>query len=117
MTDIYLDASAATMSDAVDQLRHLTDTGHRVIVVGDLPATMAEVPSIERVAALPDAPAHGAWLLTADPNVCGERRPPMQTMLLGPRPAPSPRPAPRCDAEARDIASAVLEILRYEVMG
>ena len=41
----------------------------------------------------------------------------MQTMLIGPKPAPSPRPAPRCDTEARDLAHAVLEILRHEVMG
>jgi hypothetical protein len=117
MTDIYLDPSAAAMADSADQLRHLTDTGHRVIVLGDMPSALADEAAIEHQAELPDVPAPGSWLLTADPNVCGDRRPTLQTMLVGPRPAPSPRPAPRCDIETRDLASAVLEILRHEVMG
>ena len=31
MTDIYLDPGAAALPDAADQLRHLTETGHRVL--------------------------------------------------------------------------------------
>ncbi|MFL5775606.1 MAG: hypothetical protein ACJ76W_04950 [Chloroflexota bacterium] len=117
MTDIYLDPIAAGMPDAADQLRHLTDTGHRVIVVGELPGTMTDEPSIGSVDALPDAPTAGSWLLTADPELCADRRPPLQSLLVGPRPAPSPRPTPRCDADARDLAAAVLEILSREAMG
>ena len=117
MTDIYIEPGIAGMPDAVDQLRHLTGTGHRVFILGALPASMEAVPSIARADELPDIPSPGSWLLTTDPELCGQRRPPMTSMLLGPRPAPSPRPAPRCDAEARDLAAAVLHILGHEAMG
>jgi hypothetical protein len=117
MTDIYLDPLAAAMPDAADQLRHLVDTGHRLLIIGELPAALADVPTVERVDGLPYKPAKGSWLLTADAQLCAERRPPMSSLFVGPRPAPSPRPAPRCDADARDNASAVLEILGREAMG
>jgi hypothetical protein len=117
MTDIYLDRGAAALPDAADQLRHLTETGHRILVLGDPPPALAAIPSVDGVEALPEVPDPGSWLLTADAQLCSERRPPMASMLIGPRPAPSPRPAPRCDADARDLAAAVLEILRREAMG
>lgn len=116
MTDIYLDPTAAALADAAAQLRHLTDTGHRVLVLGDLPDSLADLTFVS-AASLPAAPPAGTWLITADPEYCAERRSTMQTMLIGPKPAPSPRPAPRCDTEARDLAHAVLEILRHEAMG
>src|SRR5262245_33717311 len=117
MTDIYIDPIAAATPDAADQLRHLVETGHRVLVLANGEQTIPAVDAIERADALPEAPVRGTWLVTADPELCSERRHPMQTMLVGPRPAPSPRPAPRCDAEARDLAAAVLEILGREAMG
>ena len=117
MTDIYLDPLAAAMPDAADQLRHLTDTGHRLLFLGEPPAGLAGEASVERADGLPHKPAQGSWLLTADAELCAERRPPMSSLFVGPRPAPSPRPAPRCDADARDMASAVLEILSREAMG
>ena len=117
MTDIYIDSSAASMPEAADYLRHLTDTGHAVNVLGDLPEALADIPSVAGSASLPDEPAIGSWLITVDPELCLERRPQMQTMLVGPRAAPSPRPAPRCDVVARDLASAVLDILKREAMG
>ena len=40
MTEIYVDRGVAGMPDAVDQLRHLTGTGHRVFILGALPASM-----------------------------------------------------------------------------
>src|SRR5262245_52031271 len=117
MTDIYIDPIAAATPDAADQLRHLVETGHRVLVLGGREQPIPGVAAIKRADALPESPARGTWLVSADPELCAERRPPMQTMLVGPRPAPSPRPAPRCDAEARDLAAAVLEILGREAMG
>lgn len=117
MTDIYLEPGAAALPNAADQLRHLPDTGHRLFILGDVPDTIADLPSIVSVDRLPEAPVPGSWLLTTDPTLCADRRPPLTSMLIGPRPAPSPHPAPRCDAETRDLASAVLEILRHEAMG
>lgn len=117
MTDIYLDPSAAALADAAAQLRHLTDTGHRVLVLGELPDSLADGPFVSAGDSLPATLPAGTWLVTADAEYCAERRPTMQTMLIGPKPAPSRRPAPRCDTEARDLAHAVLEILRHEAMG
>ena len=117
MTDIYIDPLVAGMPDAADHLRHLTETGHRILVLGELPPALADLPEISGAATVPDAPGPGTWLVTADPELCADRRPPLTTILIGPRPAPSPRPAPRCDLEARDLAGAVLEVLRHEVMG
>ena len=117
MTDIYIDPLTAKMPDAADQLRHLTETGHRIHVLGEAPPALVNALEFERADELPASPTAGSWLLTADAELCGDRRPPLSSMFVGPRPAPSPRPAPRCDADARDIAAAVLEILRREAMG
>jgi hypothetical protein len=118
MTDIYLDPIAAGAPDAASQLRHLTETGHRVLVLADqVPGPLVDDGSVAAASSLPARPPAGSWLLTANPELCADRRPPLQTMLVGPRPAPSPRPPPRCDADARDLAAAVLEVLRREAMG
>jgi hypothetical protein len=117
MSDIYVDPIAAAAPDAAEQLRHLTDTGHRVLVLGQVPDELTEIGTIAVATSLPARPPAGSWLLTADPQLCADRRPPMQTMLVGPRAAPSPRPAPRCDADARDMAAAVLHVLGHEAMG
>jgi hypothetical protein len=117
MTDVYLDPIAAAMPDAADHLRHLVDTGHRVFLLGDPPEALADSTSIASGATMPDEPIPGSWLITGDPQLCAERHLPMMSVLIGPRPAPSPRPAPRCDADARDLTQAVLEILGREAMG
>lgn len=118
MTDIYIDPSVASMPDAADHLTHLVDSGHPVTFVGDCPAPVAAaLPEAVLLAEMPDRVTQGSWYVSADPAMCGERRAGLQTLLVGPRLAPSPRPGPRCDADARDLASAVLEILRRDVMG
>jgi hypothetical protein len=118
MTDIYIDPSVAGMPDAAAHLVHLVDTGHRLILVGGPPpAVLEDLPGAETVETLPDTVTAGSWHVSADPASCGDRLPGLQTLLVGPRLAPSPRPGPRCDAEARDLASAVLEILGRDVMG
>ncbi len=117
MTAIYVDPSASSGPDAIDQLRHLVDTGHEVLLVGDVQAVVGAELGASVIAAVPNDAARGSWFVTADPATCAERQPGILTLLVGPRLAPSPRPAPRCDAEARDLGSAVLEILRREAMG
>jgi hypothetical protein len=118
MNDIYVDPSVAGMPDAANHLAHFLDTGHRLVLVGDCPPAVEEaLQGAEALDALPKAVTAGSWYLGADPAMCSDRTPGLQTLLVGPRLAPSPRPGPRCDAEARDLASAVLEILGREVMG
>ena len=119
MTEIYIDPSVAGMPDAADHLAHLVESGHDLVLVGDCPR--ASRGGLARRGpsrpACPIASRPGSWYVSADPAMCGDRRAGLQTLLVGPRLAPSPRPGPRCDAEARDLASAVLEILRRDVMG
>lgn len=118
MTAIYVHPSAVGLPDAADRLANLLDTGHDLVLVGDVPGDLAEgLPAAGRATELPADVERGTWFVTADPATCGERRAGLQTLLIGPRPAPSPRPAPRCDVEARDLASAVLEILSRDAMG
>lgn len=118
MTDIYVDASVAGMPDAANHLAHLLDTGHALILVGDCPAAVVDaLPGAQVADALPSPVAPGSWRVSVDPEICGANVPGLQTLLVGPRQAPTPRPGPRCDAEARNLASAVLEILGREVMG
>lgn len=117
MTTIYVDPSAAGAPDAADHLRHLVDTGHDLIVLGDDHAELARTLGVTTTPSITPRVTAGSWLVTADPAGCAERTPGLRTLLVGPRPAPSPRPAPRCDAEARDLASAVLEILSRDAMG
>src|SRR4029079_14477819 len=110
MTDIYLDPSAAASADAAAQHRHLTDTGHRVLVRRSRPETLVAAAFVSVGATIPSAPPPGSWLITANAERCSDRRPHMQTMLLGPKPAPTPRPPPRCDTDARDPAHRDREI-------
>ena len=119
MTDIYIDWSIAGMPDANDRLAHLDETGHVVIFVGEVPAGVPvdRLPTGRRLEDIPEAVEAGSWRITADPARCGDHRSGLRTLLVGPRPAPSPRPTPRCDAEARDLSTAVLEILGRDVMG
>jgi len=118
MTDIYIDRSVAGMPDAADHLRHLLDTGHRLVLLGGAPAAVLDaLPGASASEGMPGGVTAGSWYVSSDPAACGNRMPGLQTLLVGPRLAPSPRPGPRCDAEARDLASAVLEILGRDVMG
>ena len=118
MTDIYVDPSVARMPNAADQLAHLLDTGHQLVLVGDYPKALLEaLPGAGTIEAPPARATAASWYLSSDPAICNEPRPGFQKLLVGPRLAPSPRQGPRCEAEARDLASAVLEILGREVMG
>ena len=118
MTAIYVDASAVGLPGAAERLTTLLDGGHEVILVGNVPESLeAAAPRARRVAGLPEEVARGSWFVTADPESCGDRRVGLLTLLVGPRAAATTRPGPRCDAEARDLGTAVLEILSRDVMG
>ncbi|HUQ77586.1 MAG TPA: hypothetical protein VM427_01770 [Patescibacteria group bacterium] len=120
MATIYLDPSAVAGSDSPDRLAHLVEAGHDLVLVtaddgaarsGAIPA---RIPARSRIPALPDAPARGSWFVTADPATCGDRRPALRTILIGPR-AATPGPT-RCDSTARDLRDAILEILAADAM-
>ena len=115
MTTIYIDSSAAILPDAPGRLTYLTEAGLDLVLVAPLDhraGTVTTWPS--RLGELPKDPPRGTWFVTADPTTCGDRRAGLSTLLIGPR-DDSPRPT-RCDLTARDVASAVLEILARQAM-
>lgn len=117
MSSVYIHPSARAVPDAADQLAHLVESGLDVVLIGDAHADLDEVlPTARHESDLPDDPPRGSWFLTADPETCLERKVGLRTLLIGPRTAQT-RPGPRCDVEARDLASAVLEVLSRDVMG
>ena len=115
MITIYLDGSAASEPGAADQLGHLVDADHELVLVApaDHPAA-ALMAWAGHLPAMPDDPASGSWYLTADPDLCGDRQAGLRTLLIGPRTRVA-HPT-RCDATARDLREAVLEILAARAM-
>ena len=106
MSRVYVTDEALAEPGAREALAHLGDAGHDVVVVDGDAAS----------AAVAGAGSAG-WLITADPRACGRRSATVRTILVGPR-RPAPRgPSLRCDLEARDLSTAVLEILSREAMG
>jgi hypothetical protein len=117
MSSVYIHPSARAMPDAADQLAHLVEAGLDVVLLGDSETDVVDMlPTARRDAELPADPPRGSWFLTADVDTCGERKVGLRTLLIGPRTAQT-RPGPRCDVEARDLSSAVLEVLSRDVMG
>ena len=116
MTTIYVDGSAAVAPDAATHLAHLPDSGHELVLLAASPddAPAEEISWRDRLGSLPDQPPRGSWYITADPATCGDRKPGLRTILIGPR-EDGPRPT-RCDSNARDLRDAVLEILAADAM-
>jgi hypothetical protein len=112
---IYLDGTAALDPDITERLAHLAEAGHELVLVARAGHPTADLPAwSDRVDVLPDSTPRGSWYLTADPGTCGDRRPGLRTVLIGPR-AEGPRPT-RCDTTARDLRDAMLEILTADAM-
>jgi hypothetical protein len=115
MITIYLHGSAAAEPGAADRLSHLIDADHELVLVAGADHPAARLLSwAGHIPAMPDEPSAGSWFVTADPDTCGDRRAGLRTMLIGPR-AGGQRPT-RCDATARDLRDAVLEILAARAM-
>lgn len=103
---------------AVDALRHLTEADCEVVLL-DPPMALeaAGFPAEVRVA--PDLPrplGPDAWFVTADPTSRFGRPRGARTILVGPKRPAGPIPLPRYDVEARDLGSAVIEILTHQAM-
>ena len=126
MTDVYVDVGAASIGagtawapdpEAVRALRYLTEAGVRVLLVRtgvaepgeELRAVAADV-----VRAVPDRPRGPSWYLTSDIARCQGSSARLRTVLIGgPSPYGSVR---RCDAVARDVQAAAMEILAADAM-
>lgn len=129
MTRVYIDpgvlfvrsgaghvVSTTVSSEAADALHNLAETGHELILVTNSPVALPDgFPQIRQSSRIDPAPST-AWYLTADPELCGYRRPGLRTMLVGPGPATRRAAIQRCDIQTRDIHSATIEILAREAM-
>jgi len=103
---------------AVEALRHLAEADCDVVLL-DPPADPEFHALPEGVRVAPDLPrplGPDAWFLTADPGSRFGRPRGARTILVGPKRPSGPIPLPRYDVEARDLGSAVIEILTRQAM-
>lgn len=126
MTRIYLEPGTAEIEtggdrgldpDAVRALAYLTEAGHEIVLVvpeGVEPPADLRSLGASSVEAPPEKPDRPAWFLTTDVSHCVGRSAKMRTVLIGA--APNHGSVMRCDAVARDVQAAVLEILASEAM-
>ena len=131
MTDVYVDVTAASIDqggegggqvraadpEAVRALRYLADSGIRVVVVaagGARPDAELSGVAAEVVEEVPPRPRGQAWYLTSDIERCTGSSAHLRTVLIGAaQPSGSVR---RCDAVARDVQAAAMEILAAVAM-
>ena len=136
MTEVYVDVAAAALGggspgagyddapraaiadpEAIRALRYLADSGVRVVLVrpdslqppDDLRAVAEEV-----LPAVPSRPRAPAWYLTSDISRCRGSSARLRTVLIGG--APPNGSVRRCDAVARDVQAAAMEILAADAM-
>ena len=131
MTEVYVDVAAASMEqgaepgggvraaepEAIRALRYLAESGIRVVLVttdgirpdADLRAIAAEV-----VGAVPPRPREPSWYLTNEIERCQGASARLRTVLIGA--APPSGSVRRCDAVARDVQAAAMEILAAVAM-
>jgi hypothetical protein len=109
-------SSGSVSSDAAEALGNLAETGHELILLTNAPVALPDgFPNIRQSSRIDPAPAT-SWYLTADPESCGNRRPGLRTMLVGPGPATRRAAIQRCDIQTRDLHAATIEILAREAM-
>jgi hypothetical protein len=132
VTEVYVDVVAASMEqggqnggglevaaepEAVRALRYLADSGIRVVLVaadGSRAASELLRVAAEVVPAVPPRPRAPAWYLTSDIERCRGSSARLRTVLIGATP-PSGS-VRRCDAVARDVQAAAMEILAAVAM-
>ncbi|HUQ43270.1 MAG TPA: hypothetical protein VM451_02500 [Candidatus Limnocylindria bacterium] len=133
MTEVYVDVGAASLegatpsdepngSPAADQeavraLRYLSEAGVRVIVVtggGPQPSATLRAAADAVVDAVPERPNAPAFYLISDISRCQGSSARLRTVLIGGTPPTGS--IRRCDAVARDIQAAAMEILAADAM-
>jgi len=131
VTEVYVDVAAASMDqggeaggraraaepEAVRALRYLADSGIRVVLVaagGAQPDAELAGVAAEVINAIPPRPRGQAWYLTSDIERCQGSSAHLRTVLIGA--APPSGSVRRCDAVARDVQAAAMEILAAVAM-
>ena len=117
MTEVYVDVAAVAEPASVRALRYLADAGIQVVLVtagsGEPPGELRDIVS-EVVDTIPVRPRGPAWYLTSDIARCQGASARLRTVLIGGTP-PSGS-VRRCDAVARDVQAAAMEILAAVAM-
>jgi hypothetical protein len=126
VTLVYVDVEAAAIEGlgepsldpaSLRALQFLAEAGHDVIVVA-APGTGAptEVRAVASavVSEVPVRPAAPSWYLTTEVERCQGASAKLRTVLIGA--APPAGSIHRCDAVARDLQTAALELLASEAM-
>ena len=130
MTAIYVDPSALLLPPAVpgvpdehvepgapDAVRHLVEAGFEVVLLAPDGDPVPDLPvDVRRASELPKHLDQDTWYLTGEPHPAFGRPRGGTTVLVGPRRPPGRIPLPRFDLEARDMASAAMEILTRDAM-
>ena len=131
MTAIYVDPSALFLSSSADPgapdehvepggaaaVRHLVEAGFDVVLLAPEGEPVPDLsPDVRRASQLPEHLDQDAWYLTGEPHPAFGRPRGGTTVLVGPRRQPGRLPLPRFDMEARDMASAAMEILTRDAM-
>jgi hypothetical protein len=130
VTDVYVDVSAASLEAAAPEggappvdpeviraLEHLTEAGVGVFVVtagGAAPAPELRAVARKVVDAVPTLPTEQSWYLTSDIDRCQGSSAHLRTVFIGGTPPGGS--VRRCDAVARDVQAAAMEILAAEAM-
>lgn len=129
--EVYVDVSAASVEpggsepgsvasadpEAIRALRYLAEAGIRVTLVApDGAAPAAELADVASgvISELPDRARGPAWYLTSDVARCVGGSARLRTVLIGA--APPSGSVRRCDAVARDVQAAAMEILAAVAM-
>jgi hypothetical protein len=136
LTEVYVDVAAAAMGggapgigssdaagpliadpEAIRALRYLADSGARIVLIRpdrvDPPEELRTV-ATEVLPAVPARPTAPAWYLTSDIARCRGSSARLRTVLIGG--APPTGSVRRCDAVARDVQAAAMEILAAVAM-
>jgi hypothetical protein len=120
---VFLDPGAAVIENggAVDpaalrSLRHLVDAGHELVFVDQAAPRSDDLRELgeDVVDVVPQHPEERAWYLTDDVEHCREMTARVRTVLIGA--SPPPGSIHRCDSVARDLQTAIMEILASEAM-
>ena len=132
MTEVYVDVGAASIEaatpdggvppvdpEAVRALHHLAEAGFRVFVItagGSEPAAVLREAASAVLDAVPSRPGDDdqAWYLTSDIDRCRGASAYLRTVLIGGTPPGGS--VRRCDAVARHVQAAAMEILAAEAM-
>ena len=116
--DRRVGATQEIVPGAGEALRYLFEARCDIVLVGRLPTELLHGLGVPvRFSGNVEAGEGATFLITADPASCEhERTPGVTSILVGPHRPPGPRPTAHCDIEARDLATAVMEILTHEAM-